>query len=66
MESFRAVDNHAELCTVSNLDSVSIVLLVISTFVISARHSLSRTFVASTMNHVIFLGSNKITCALKT
>ena len=66
MELFRAVDNHAKLCAVSSLNSVSIVLPIISAFVISTRHSLSHTFVISAMNHMIFLGSNKIMCTLKT
>ena len=50
---------------VSNLDSVRIVLCVISTFITCARHSLLQVFVLSTMNYVMFLLSNKITCALK-
>ena len=70
MELFRAVNSYVEFClkylTDSSSDSVSTALPVIDAFVISTRHSLSRAFVTSTMNRVIFLGSNKITCALKT
>ena len=66
MELFCAVDNHAEFCTVSSLDSVSIVLPVINTYVISTMYSLSRVFVTLTMNRMILLGSNNITCTLKT
>ena len=40
----------------------SIALPVISSFVIPARHSLSQVFVTLTMNHMIFLWSNKIMC----
>ena len=47
-----------------NLDSVSIILPVIGSFVISMGHSLSQAFVTSTVNHVIFLGSNEITYTL--
>ena len=70
MGLFRAVNSHVEFhlafCTDSSSNSVSIALPVIDTFVISMRHSLSQAFVTSTMNRVIFLGTNKITCALKT
>ena len=51
---------------VSSSDSVSIVLPVTGAFVTSAKNSLSRPFVTSTMNHAIFLESNKIMCTLKT
>ena len=66
MELFRALNSHVEFHTDSSSDSVSIALPVINIFIISARHSLSWAFVTSTINHVIFLGSNKIMCALKT
>ena len=66
MKLFQAVNSHVEFRIDSSSDSVSIALPVIDAFVISMRHSLSRAFVTSTMNHVIFLGSYKITCALKT
>ena len=63
MESFRAVNSHVKLrldfCTNSSPDLVSINLPVIDAFVISAWHSLSRAFVTSTMNHMIFLGPIK-------
>ena len=66
MELFRAMNSHVEFhlefCTDSSSDSVSIALPVIDAFVVSARHSLSQAFVTSTMNCMIFLGSNKITC----
>ena len=65
MELFQAVNSHVEFCTDSSSDSVS-TLPVIDAFVTSMRHSLSWMFVTSTMNRMIFLGSNKITCALKT
>ena len=45
--------------------SVIIALTVISTFVTSMRYSLSRLFVTSTMNQMVFMGSNKITSTLK-
>ena len=65
MELFQAVDSHVEFRTDSSSDSVSIALPVINAFVISTKHSLSCAFVTSTINHVIFLGPNKITCALR-
>ena len=58
-----AVNSHVEFRIDSSLDSVSIALPVIDTFVISARYSLSWAFVTSTMNHMIFLGPIK-SCAL--
>ena len=65
-ELFRAVNNHVEFHKDSSSHSVSIALPVIDAFVISTWHSLSWVFVTSTMNCVIFLGSNKIMCAIKT
>ena len=59
------VEFRLEFRTDSSSDSVSIALTVIDAFVISVRHSISREFVTSTSNHVIFLGSNKTTCTLK-
>ena len=66
MELFRAMNSHVEFRTDLSSDSVSIALPVIDAFVISMRYSLSWAFVTLTMNRVIFLGPNKITCALKT
>ena len=69
MELFQAVNSHVEFCckfrTDSSSDSVNIALPVINAFVISMWHSLSRVFVTSTMNRVIFLGSNKNHMTLK-
>ena len=68
-ELFQAMNSHVEFHlefrTDFSSDSVSIALPVIDAFIISVRHSLSWAFVTSTMNCMIFLGPNKITCALK-
>ena len=63
MELFHAVDSHVEFYTVYSLDSVIIVLFANNAFIL--RHSLLQAFVTSTMNSMIFLGSNNIMCALK-
>ena len=60
------IDSHVEFRTVSSLNSVSIVLPVIGTFITSVRHSLSQVFDSTTTNHMTFLEPNKIMCALKT